>query len=130
MGESANKLERKVMAGELIIAEGSMGTEFYIIKEGEFEIYKTSVDKKIIPLTKIGPGEFFGEAALFEAKKRSASVRALKAGILLVINKDTLQQIIKQSPDFAMKIIDGLVNKIFTLNQKYSDALKKLYSGI
>ncbi len=125
--QNIGRFEKKVKEGDIVITEGSMGSEFYIIKEGEFEIYKTGIDKKILNLAKVGPGDFFGEAALFESKKRTASVRAISPATLFVINKDTVKEIIKQSPDFALKMIDGLVNKIFNLNNKYSDALAKLY---
>ena len=127
MVENLEKFEKKFVEGEIIVSEGSLGNEFYIVKEGELEIYKTSKSKKIIQLAHIGTGDFFGETALFESRKRDASVRTLKPTVLYVFNKETLQDVFKISPNFALKIIDGLVNKIFNMNKKYLELLNKAY---
>ncbi len=128
MNENLLKFEKKISEGEIVISEGTQGNEFYIVKEGELEIYKTSRSKKIIPLTQIGAGDFFGETALFESRTRDASVRAVKPTVLYVFNKETLKDVFKMSPDFALKIIDGLVKKIFNMNIKYLELLNKAYS--
>ena len=53
-------------AGDLIFAQGDLGTEMFIIQEGEVEIVKHINGESHI-LSHLEKGDFFGEMALLEA---------------------------------------------------------------
>src|ERR1700722_19087668 len=59
--------------GQIIIEEGGAATSFYVILKGLVEVRRS--DR---PIARLGPGQFFGEAALVEAPTRSASVLAVR----------------------------------------------------
>ena len=64
-------------AGDFVIKQGDAPDSFYVIEKGEVDIVRTSPEKpdgEIIAV--LGPGSFFGEAALINQQPRSASVRA------------------------------------------------------
>ena len=63
--------ERHVQAGEHLVSEGASGYFFFVIESGE-----ASVSHGDEVVATLGPGDFFGEAAIIENKRRSATVTA------------------------------------------------------
>lgn len=62
-------------AGDIVIKEGDAGTEFFIIEAGEVDVLKKIGDRLEV-VAVLGPGDFFGEAAVLENRPRNATVRA------------------------------------------------------
>ena len=63
-------------AGEELFAEGDPGDQAYVIKEGELEVIKKSVDRDVF-LAIRKSGEVIGEMALLEDAPRSATIRCI-----------------------------------------------------
>ncbi len=91
--------------GEVIVNEGDEGDEAYIIYSGQVEVYKTLAAGKVVSLNVLGPGEIFGEIALFGDGFRSASVKAIQETLVGVIKKETLYEIIREFPDMAIEML-------------------------
>jgi serine/threonine protein kinase len=81
-------------AGEAIINEGEHGDAGYIIATGEVEVFKT-IDGKRVSVKCLGPGDVFGETAIFAATPRIASVIALTDIKLVRITEDVVQAELK-----------------------------------
>lgn len=86
-------------AGEFFVREGEAGDLFYVLLEGKVEVLK-SFHGEPRRLRCLGPGDCFGEMALMDMSRRSASVRALcacraleipAAGLLQVYERDVEQ---------------------------------------
>ena len=71
-----------VLPGAVVVAQGDVGRAFYVVAEGEFAV---TVDGEVRPFT-LGPGTGFGEIALLHAVPRTATITALTAGRLLVVD--------------------------------------------
>jgi hypothetical protein len=82
--------ERWFAEGAAIVQEGDEGRAAYILMEGLVEVYKT-VGGRRVPLRLMGPGEVFGEAAVFSDKPRSASVVAKSDVRVKVITAESLE---------------------------------------
>lgn len=78
-------------AGAKIISEGDEGDAAYIITEGQCRVYKQGPGQ-IIELRSLGPGEVFGEAAIFSPGRRSATVEAIGEVKLTVVTSEVLTQ--------------------------------------
>src|SRR4029453_2466849 len=78
--------ERSVIPGEMIIREGEVGTEFYLVVVGAFHVLGRAFDGTDLVSARLTTGSCFGEQALLTeaATPRSASVRAVTRGRLLV----------------------------------------------
>jgi len=99
-----NLLRRSFSAGTEIFRYGDMGDCAYIIDEGEIEI--------VIPLTeersavsKLGPGQLFGEMALIDGSKRLGSARASKDTVVRIITSSQILNRLRQSDEIVAFIL-------------------------
>jgi len=76
-------------AGSIIVCEGEPGESAYIIVEGRCVVFCNEEDGENV-LREMGPGEVFGETAIFLKKPRTASVRAATNVVVMVVTSDTL----------------------------------------
>ena len=76
-------------AGSVIVREGEPGNTAYVIAEGTCVAYRTE-EGADIELRRMGPGEVFGETAVFTDKPRTASVKALTDVVLVVVTSEVL----------------------------------------
>jgi CRP/FNR family transcriptional regulator, cyclic AMP receptor protein len=75
-------VERRFDLGASIVAEGEPGRSMYIVHSGELVVSKIGESGSVIPMTRLGPGDFFGEMTLIEPQNRSATVVAETATVL------------------------------------------------
>jgi CRP-like cAMP-binding protein len=79
---------RTYTAGEIVIREGDGGDEAYLVRSGCCEVYRW-IEGKRVGLRMFQPGEVFGEGALLDQHRRTASVVATENGTCLeVINRN------------------------------------------
>jgi serine/threonine-protein kinase len=76
-------------AGAVIICEGEPGESAYIIVEGRCVAFRSEATGEVL-LREMGPGDVFGETAVFSNKPRSASVKAITDVVLMVVTGDIL----------------------------------------
>lgn len=61
--------------GQVIVKQGDIGRNLFIIQSGEVEVVREDAGTETL-LTTLGAGEHFGEAAVFQNVRRTATVRA------------------------------------------------------
>ena len=69
-------VERRFEAGATVVAEGEPGRSMYIVHAGELVVSKLGESGCVIAITRLGPGDFFGEMTLIEVQNRSATLVA------------------------------------------------------
>jgi serine/threonine-protein kinase len=85
-------LPRRVFApGTVIIEEGAVGDAAYMIVSGHCQASRRTPSGKE-NLTRMGPGEVFGEMALLLEEPRAASVEAVDRVVVLVLDKQTMSE--------------------------------------
>ena len=99
---------RNYLAGEYIFYQGDPGIGLYIISDGEVIIQRTDESSNVTPLATFYPGDFFGELALVDGEKRSASAIAKTDCSLAVIFKPDLDEFIEAYPRKGIKILQGI----------------------
>ncbi len=114
---------RIYVAGEYIFYQGDPGLGMYLIREGEVEIKRENTSKKIHTLAKLKKGDFFGELALVDGEKRSASAVALTDTKLAVIFKPDLEDYIEKLPKKGIKIMRGISEVIAARLRKVNTEL-------
>ncbi len=91
-------------AGEVIFHQGDLGTEMFIIQEGEVQIVKNINGASHI-LSKLEKGDFFGEMAVLESVPRSADAVAVTDVRALLINGARFDEMLRKNPEVAVRII-------------------------
>ena len=76
-------------AGARVVTEGETGDAAYIIVAGRCEVFR-EVEGRRVTLRELGPGEVFGETAVFTRKPRTASVEALDALTVMQVTGELL----------------------------------------
>lgn len=114
---------RTYVTGEYIFYRGDPGIGLYIIREGDVEIQRENNSKEKKVLAVFSKGDFFGELALVDGEKRSASAIAKSACKLSVIFKPDLDEFIEKYPKKGIKILTGISSiialRLRKLNEDY-----------
>ncbi|MDP3939036.1 MAG: ATP-binding protein [Deltaproteobacteria bacterium] len=100
--------ELPVKAGGMIIREGDEGDSLFIVASGSVTIIRMSPEGEELPVTELEAGTLFGELALLEGGRRSASVRASNDTILLRLDRAPLRELLVQQSPLAYKLLFAL----------------------
>lgn len=95
-------------AGQEIFREGDAGTFMCIIVAGQVSVRKTDADGQTVEIAVLRKGRAFGEMAVLDGERRSASCLAASDCQLLSLGKDALEKMLAEAPKIAAKIIRAL----------------------
>jgi CRP-like cAMP-binding protein len=91
-------------AGDVIFQQGDLGTDMFIIQEGEVDIVK-HINGESHALSHLEKGDFFGEMAVLESVPRTADAIAVTEVRALVINGARFDEMLRKNPEVAVRII-------------------------
>ena len=83
-------VERRFDAGATVVAEGEPGRSMYIVHSGQLVVSKLGESGRVIRMSRLGPGDFFGEMTLIEMQNRSATVVAEGPSVLYELTAGNL----------------------------------------
>jgi CRP/FNR family transcriptional regulator len=98
-------VERRFAADEMLFWEGEPCAGIFLIVEGSVKIFKTSPGGREMMLALESAPSTVAELPLFDGGPYPASVRAVGAVTTLFVNKTDFQQVCRQYPDVALKIL-------------------------
>jgi CRP/FNR family cyclic AMP-dependent transcriptional regulator len=108
--------ERKYESGDAIVKRGEGGVGFYMILEGSVEVRS---DGTI--LSKLGPGQFFGEMSVIDNQPRSADVVAVEPAKCLILSAWSFNALISEHPKIALKILQEFVRRLRSTDRALSE---------
>ena len=111
---------RSFPAGTRVFHEGDDSDACYIVKQGSFRVTREHSDGRAITLATLGPGEIFGELAMLDGDKRSASAEALSDGELLALPAIDVKALLARHPEISLKLVAGLVRRLRAANVRLS----------
>jgi CRP/FNR family cyclic AMP-dependent transcriptional regulator len=106
-----SRFGREFHAGDVLFHEGELGEEMYVIQSGSVEITKRTGDVDV-PIATLGRGEFLGEMAILNDKPRTATARAQDEVRCLVLDARTLETMIKNNSEIALRLIKKLASRL------------------
>ena len=86
-------------AGRNVITQGEMGDRFFLIARGKVEVIKEDPANGPQPLAVLVDGDYFGEIALLRHVPRTATVRTLTPTLLLSLQHEHFQALLKKQPE-------------------------------
>jgi CRP-like cAMP-binding protein len=105
-------IERSFMSNEFIFWDGDTPEWLYIVAEGKVKILKHSSLGKEFIIAFFGPGEMFGEVAVFENKPYPASAQAVAETKVVGIKRDKFLSFLANRPQVALRIISVLAGRL------------------
>lgn len=113
--------------GNRIFCDGEDGKGFFVVARGQVKVYKMSPEGKEVILHVCGPGDQFGQAAIFGSRKYPAWAESLCECDLLLFPEEPFLALIKEDPHIAISIFYDLSLKLRQLtSQIESLALKEV----
>lgn len=131
----ARSAAKSYQAGERIFSEGDAADYIYFIESGRVSIFIQKFSRKE-EIQTLGPGQYFGEMAVFFKDRRTASVMAVENSALLSIGKNEFLDLLKADLGLAEKINRSLArrNEELLLKEKLIDSTgidgRNLHIGI
>ena len=112
---------RSVRAGEVIIKENDQAAGVFVISSGKVEAIRGLDTDHAQVLATFGPGDFFGEMALFEGFPRSASVRAVEDSEILAMTRWDFTAEMKNHPEIAVGMLPVLVRRLRAADSRLAE---------
>jgi CRP/FNR family transcriptional regulator len=109
---------RSFAAGEVIFREGDESDTCYIVRRGRARAIREHSDGRSITLANFGPGDIFGELAMFDAERRSATVETLGAMEAIAILGSDMRRLLGLHPDIAVKLVIALGRRLRDTNER------------
>lgn len=94
-------------AGRHLLEEGRLPHEFFVILEGEVEV--THEGERLATL---GPGEFFGEIALIQHGRRTASVVTTEPSTLAVMSPASFVAMRREMPEVTDRVDEAIRQRL------------------
>lgn len=99
-------------AGQEIFAEGDPATGFHVVAAGRVKVYKLSPGGREQILHVWGPGEPFGEAAMFEGGAFPANAAAIEPSRTLLVPRRGFVDLVRRDPDLALGMLAVLSRRL------------------
>jgi CRP/FNR family cyclic AMP-dependent transcriptional regulator len=104
-------VEDEKPAGAVLTRQGETGGVAYLIVTGEAEVTRDGA-----VLATLGPGDVVGELSLLDGQPRAATVRAVSAVQLLVIDSEDFTRLLADVPELAPRLLGVLAGRIRVLD--------------
>jgi CRP-like cAMP-binding protein len=109
---------RSFRGGEVVFREGDDSDTCYIVRSGHARAVSEHGDGRQITLATFGPGDFFGELAMFDDERRSATVEAVDALDVLGIPGVDMRALLSRHPEIAVKLVISLGRRLRAANER------------
>jgi signal transduction histidine kinase len=116
--------EKTYGPGQIIFEEGDRAERFFIVLEGEVEVWKDYKDPEPDMLAVHGTGHLFGEMALIDDLPRSATVIARNSTRLLSMMREDFQRILAENSAVALSVLKSVSLMVRRSNQSFVDNLR------
>lgn len=103
---------RQYARRDIVLQKGGNGDSLLFLLSGQLQVIDITEDGRAIGLRILSPGEFFGEIAVINSSKRSASVVALTPVLVALLPSTTALHLFSHSPSVANQMLRHLAQKI------------------
>jgi CRP/FNR family transcriptional regulator, cyclic AMP receptor protein len=106
--------------GQAVFREGDASNTCYVVREGHARAISTHADGRTITLATFGPGDIFGELAMFEEELRSATVEAIEPTSVVGVLGGDMRRLMTEHPEIATRLVIALGRRLREMNERLS----------
>lgn len=114
---------------EVIFEEGDRGDRCYVLHTGQVKVVRRFPDGRRITLARLGPKTIFGELALFDGERRSATVQASEPSVGIALEARTVMAVLRSDPEAALSVAVSLADRLRATNERLFESSVSSVSG-
>jgi CRP-like cAMP-binding protein len=111
---------RQFEPGEAVFREGDASDTCYVVQAGQARAVRSHGDGRTITLATFGPGDIFGELAMFEDELRSATVEAIEPTSVVGVLGPDMRRLMSEHPQIATRLVIALGRRLRETNERLS----------
>lgn len=109
---------RRFAANQVVFREGDASDTCYVIRDGHVRAVRAHPDGRTITLAQFGPGDFFGELAMLDEERRSATIETLEETEAIAILGSDMRRLLREHPEISVKLIAALGRRLRETNER------------
>jgi CRP/FNR family transcriptional regulator len=109
---------RRFGAGEVVFREGDRSDTCYVVRSGRARAVREHTDGRVITLATFATGDIFGELAMFEDERRSATVEAVDDIEVIAILGGDMRRLLRAHPELSVKLLAALGRRLREANER------------
>jgi CRP/FNR family transcriptional regulator len=109
---------RRFEPGRVIFREGDESDTCYVVRNGHARAIREHADGRTIALSTFGPGSIFGELAMFESERRSATVETLDGMEAVAILGADMRRLMREHVEIALGVVTSLGRRLRAANER------------
>jgi CRP/FNR family transcriptional regulator len=109
---------RSFRAHQVIFREGDASDTCYVVESGHARAVREHADGRSIALAHFGPGDIFGELAMFDDERRSATVEAIEDVDAIAILGADMRRLLREHADISYKLVISLGRRLRETNER------------
>lgn len=125
--QRARVLERctrlDVPARQAVFHQGEPGREMYIVVSGRLKVSVVSEEGKELSFFILKPGDNFGELALLDGERRSATITAIEPCELLVLHHRDFRDLLQQHQAIGLRLLSILAGRVRATTELYGNSV-------
>jgi CRP-like cAMP-binding protein len=106
--------------GQVVFREGDASDTCYIVRSGRARAVREHSGGRTITLATFGPGDIFGELALFEDERRSATVEAIEPTSVVAVLGPDMRRLMVEHPGISARLVIALGRRLRETNERLS----------
>jgi CRP/FNR family cyclic AMP-dependent transcriptional regulator len=109
---------RSFEPGQVVFREGDASDTCYVVREGHLRAVRTHGDGRTLTLATFGVGDIFGELAMFEDERRSATVEAIEPASAVGVLGGDMRRLMSEHPQISMRLVIALGRRLRETNER------------
>jgi CRP/FNR family cyclic AMP-dependent transcriptional regulator len=104
--------------GQIVFREGDASDTCYIVRSGRARAVREHRDGRTITLATFGSGDIFGELAMFEDERRSATVEAVQRTTVVAVLGPDMRRLMIEHPGISARLVVALGRRLRETNER------------
>jgi CRP/FNR family cyclic AMP-dependent transcriptional regulator len=109
---------RRFEPGQVVFRKGDQSDTCYIVRSGHARAVREHPDGRTITLATFGTGDIFGELAMFEDERRSATVEAIEQTSAVAVLGPDMRRLMSIHPQISMRLVIALGRRLRETNER------------
>jgi CRP-like cAMP-binding protein len=109
---------RQFEPGQVVFREGDASDTCYIVRSGRARAVREHQGGRTLTLATFGPGDIFGELAMFEDERRSATVEAIEPTSVVAVLGPDMRRLIVEHPGISARLVIALGRRLRETNER------------